>query len=59
MIKKLKKEYRTSFSLDNDIKDKILKLQALLQIQTGEQVNKTDVVEQAINMMYEKVENSF
>lgn len=58
-MKKLKKEYRTSFSLDNDIKDKILKLQALLQIQTGEQVNKTDVVEQAINMMYEKVENSF
>ena len=54
-MKKLKKEYRTSFSLDNDIKDKILKLQALLQIQTGEQVNKTDVVEQAINMMFETV----
>lgn len=54
-----KREYRTSFSLDNDIKDKILKIQALLQIQTGKQVNKTDVVEQAINMMYEKVESSF
>lgn len=54
-----KKEYRTSFSLSNDIKDKILKMQALLQMQTGEQVNKTDVVEKAINMMYEEVKSSF
>lgn len=54
-----KKEYRTSFSLSNDIKDKILKMQALLQMQTGEQINKTDVVEKAINMMYEEVKSSF
>lgn len=54
-----KKEYRTSFNLSNDIKAKILKIQALLQIQTGKDINKTDVVEQAINMMYEKVESSF
>lgn len=56
---KEKKEYRTSFSLNEDTKAKILKLQALLQIQTGKDVNKTDVVEQAINLLYEKVESSF